>query len=124
MTDGDTFNAEVEGTTMWVDARRGGNQGKRIRIKYRILDIRPAAVAPSEDSLPVALVHQPEIGEPLDNAGVIDMVKVGLKEDTIVYLIGLRPARYSLTAKDRVDLRNAGVPYPIIQAMSDRMTGR
>jgi hypothetical protein len=41
MTDGDVFPAELEGTTMWIEARRGGNQGKKIRIKYRVLDIRP-----------------------------------------------------------------------------------
>jgi hypothetical protein len=39
---GDTFGAEVKGTTMWVDARRGGSTGKPIRAKYRILDVRPA----------------------------------------------------------------------------------
>ncbi|MGA2215263.1 MAG: hypothetical protein ABSH31_18465 [Bryobacteraceae bacterium] len=41
MTDGDTFQAEIEGTTMWVHGRNGGNQGKEIRVKYKILDIRP-----------------------------------------------------------------------------------
>jgi len=41
MTDGDTFQAEIEGTTMWVHGRNGGNQGKGIRVKYKILDIRP-----------------------------------------------------------------------------------
>jgi hypothetical protein len=43
MIDGDVFPAELEGTSMWVEARRGGNQGKKIRIKYKVLDIRPAA---------------------------------------------------------------------------------
>ncbi len=38
---GDTIGAEVKGTTMWVDERRGGNGEKPIRAKYRILDIRP-----------------------------------------------------------------------------------
>lgn len=41
LNDGDVFPAEIAGTTMWIEARRGGNQGKKIRIKYRILDIRP-----------------------------------------------------------------------------------
>jgi len=39
---GDTFGAEVKGTTLWVYAPRGGNPGKPIRAKYRILDVRPA----------------------------------------------------------------------------------
>ena len=38
---GDTFGAEVKGTTMWVNERRGGNAEKPIRAKYRILDVRP-----------------------------------------------------------------------------------
>jgi len=41
MIDGDTFQAEIDGTTMWVKARKGGNQGKEVRVKYKILDIRP-----------------------------------------------------------------------------------
>ncbi len=38
---GDNFQAEVKGTTMWIIARKGGNMGKEIRPKFRILDIRP-----------------------------------------------------------------------------------
>ncbi len=38
---GDNFRAEVKGTTMWVNARKGGNMGKEFRPKFRILDIRP-----------------------------------------------------------------------------------
>lgn len=41
LNDGDRFPAEIEGTTMWIEARKGGNQGKKMRIKYKILDIRP-----------------------------------------------------------------------------------
>jgi len=43
MIDGDSFPAEIDGTTMWVNARKGGNQGKEVRVKYKILDIRPVA---------------------------------------------------------------------------------
>lgn len=38
---GETFQAEVKGTTMWVSGRKGGNMGKSVRPKFRILDIRP-----------------------------------------------------------------------------------
>lgn len=41
LIDGDMFDAQLDGTTMWISARRGGNQGKAIRIKYKVLDIRP-----------------------------------------------------------------------------------
>jgi hypothetical protein len=37
---GDNFQAEVKGTTMWVNARQGGNMGKEVRPKFRILDAR------------------------------------------------------------------------------------
>jgi len=40
---GDVFQAEIDDRTMWLVARKGGNQGKGIRIKNKILDIRPAA---------------------------------------------------------------------------------
>jgi len=43
MIDGDTFPAEIDGNTMWIVGRKGGNQGKEVRVKYKILDIRPAA---------------------------------------------------------------------------------
>lgn len=41
LIDGDEFSAEIEGTTMWLSARVGGNQGKLVRVKYKVLDIRP-----------------------------------------------------------------------------------
>lgn len=40
LIDGDTFAAEVNGNTMWLTARRGGNRGKVIRVKYKIFDAR------------------------------------------------------------------------------------
>src|SRR5262249_48285356 len=40
LIEGDQFAAEIEGKTMWIVARKGGNQGKAVRIKYEILDIR------------------------------------------------------------------------------------
>jgi hypothetical protein len=41
MMDGDVYSAELQATTMWVKVRRGGNQGKQMRVKYKVLDIRP-----------------------------------------------------------------------------------
>src|ERR1700730_14555263 len=35
LIDGDRFRAEIDKTTMWITARKGGNQGKAIRIKYK-----------------------------------------------------------------------------------------
>jgi len=38
---GDSFQAEVNGTTMWSLGRKGGNMGKPIKAKFRLLDVRP-----------------------------------------------------------------------------------
>jgi hypothetical protein len=40
MIDGDAFDAEVKGNTMWVSAHQGGNLGKLVTVKYRITDLR------------------------------------------------------------------------------------
>jgi len=37
---GDYFGAQVQGNTLWISARKGGNRGKPIRVKYRLLDVR------------------------------------------------------------------------------------
>lgn len=42
LIEGDMFHAEIENNTMWLTARKGGNQGKEVRMKNKILDIRPA----------------------------------------------------------------------------------
>jgi hypothetical protein len=42
LSDGDSFPAEIKGKHMFITSRRGGNQGKEEKLKYDILDIRPA----------------------------------------------------------------------------------
>jgi hypothetical protein len=42
LTEGDFFQAEIDDRTMWLVVRKGGNQGKEVRVKNSILDIRPA----------------------------------------------------------------------------------
>jgi hypothetical protein len=42
LTDGDSFPAEIKGKHMFITCRREGNQGKKIIMKYDVLDIRPA----------------------------------------------------------------------------------
>jgi len=69
-------------------------------------------------------LHQPDTGFPLGNAGVLEMVRAGLKEDTIIHVIHLRPPYYSLSQTDRSKLREAGVSEAIIQAMVEKSAGR
>jgi hypothetical protein len=47
LTDGDRFEAEIKGRTMWVHALKGGHQGKAVKIKYKILDIRKQTPPPA-----------------------------------------------------------------------------
>jgi hypothetical protein len=42
LNDGESFSAEIKGKHMFISCRRGGNQGKKEKLKYDILDIRPA----------------------------------------------------------------------------------
>lgn len=38
---GDHFEARVDGNTMWIYGRKGGNLGKQIKSKMTMLDMRP-----------------------------------------------------------------------------------
>jgi hypothetical protein len=62
-------------------------------------------------------------GEPLNNADIVQMVKIGVKESTVLYMIDLRPARYSLGYQDRANLQSAGVSDSIIKAMIEKVSG-
>jgi hypothetical protein len=77
----------------------------------------------SIEAAPTPPQRQPDIGAPLSNAEVVEMVKVGLKEDTIIHVVGLRPPSYSLSQADRSKLRAAGVSEAIIQAMVEKSAG-
>jgi len=42
LIEGDSYQAEINNNTMWLVWRQGGNQGSEVRMKSKILDIRPA----------------------------------------------------------------------------------
>lgn len=42
---GDSFPAEIKGTDVVVTGPRGGNMGKMVKVKFRLLDMRPTAEA-------------------------------------------------------------------------------
>lgn len=70
---GDSFPAEVKGTTMWITAHKGGNMGKEVHPKFRILDIRPAPVVQSSGQLSKTATQesvsfQPQAKSPLESA--------------------------------------------------------
>ena len=41
LNDGDSFPAEIKGKHMFITYCRGGNQGKKEKLKFDIMDIRP-----------------------------------------------------------------------------------
>lgn len=73
---------------------------------------------------PPALSDNRDVGNPLDNAEVVKMVKAKYNEDTIIWEIGFRPPHYALAQADMDALRGAGVSVSIIQAMIEKSAGR
>jgi hypothetical protein len=66
LIDGDTFPAEIDGSTMWIGARKGGNQGKEVKVKYKILDIRqlPQPISVASASKDVVVAGFPQVSTP------------------------------------------------------------
>jgi hypothetical protein len=60
---------------------------------------------------------------PIDNEGVIKLVKSGMTEDMIISVIQQQPGSYVLGADDFVTLKAAGVSEKIIGAMLDKKKG-
>ena len=60
---------------------------------------------------------------PIDNEGVIKLVKSGMTEDLIISVIQQQPGNYVLGADDFVTLKAAGVSEKIIAAMLARRKG-
>lgn len=55
--------------------------------------------------------------KPLTNADVVDMVKAGLPESTIVLTIGRSPSKFDTSAQALIDLNKAGVSGKVLDAM-------
>jgi len=60
---------------------------------------------------------------PMDNEGVVKLVKSGMTEDMIVSVIQQQPGAYALGADDLVALKAAGVSEKIIGAMLAKSKG-
>jgi hypothetical protein len=55
MKDGDQFQAEYDGKiTMWITARKGGNLGKPVSAKYKVLDRRPVPTVAGSSAIVAA----------------------------------------------------------------------
>lgn len=85
---GDDFPAEIDGQTMWIEAARGGNQGKRVKVKYTILDVRAKLVERTQAPSPVPAASSDNTPSATllnhDNATVVCLpgqTSVALKKD-------------------------------------------
>ncbi|MBM3735930.1 MAG: hypothetical protein FJW39_09110 [Acidobacteria bacterium] len=61
--------------------------------------------------------------EPLNNEGVIRLVKSGMSEELIINVVRQQPGTYALGATELIALKDAGVSEKIIQAMLARGKG-
>ncbi len=72
---GEDYKSDIKGPTMWVAARRWGNAGNEVRVKFRVLDVAHGnAAAASSSALPppsndhvtgsyAGIVHNTTVGE-------------------------------------------------------------
>jgi hypothetical protein len=105
------FWAEIQGRTMWVSAHEGGNTGKEIHPKFQVLDIR---TKPVMNVLP----RSDKAGDQLDNGAIVEMIKRGVSEDSIIAMINARPGSYALYPDALPALRTVGVSQSVLAAMS------
>jgi hypothetical protein len=75
--------------------------------------IPTAAATPA----PVAPAQRPLSGSPLTNADVLKLKGAGLSDQFIIDKIKASPANYHLDVDDLVELKKAGIPETIIDAM-------
>ncbi len=61
---------------------------------------------------------------PMNNEGVVKLVKSGMTEDLILNVIQQQPGSYSFGAEDLVALKDAGVSEKIIEAMLAKSSGQ
>lgn len=61
--------------------------------------------------------------ETLTNQDVIEMVKAGLPESTILLSVKHSPAKFSTSAQDLIALKKEGVTQPVMDAMITRVNG-
>lgn len=73
--------------------------------------------------LGVSLAGSADATKPLTNADVVQMVKAGLPESTILLSIQNSPADFSTAPADLIALKKAGVTQPVLDAMLTQGAG-
>ena len=132
MMDGEEYPAEIDGETMWITNHKGGNQGKEVRTKYKILDIRaaqpeppapasaPVTYAPAVSSavVPAPVASAPgSSGSVMTNADVLALKDAGLSDQLIITKIMSSAVKFNLDTPDLVALKKAGLADEVTAAM-------
>ena len=73
--------------------------------------------------LTIALPSHSQAGKPLTNQDVVEMVKAGLPESTILLSIQGSPANFTTGSKDLIALQKAGVTTAVMNAMVAKSSG-
>ena len=145
LKEGEEFQADTDGKTMWIQASRNGNQGKRIRVKFQILDVRyspiaqeataptPAATALSEST--AANAHsQPQSPAPpivrsvpplpagatsvMKNEDVLRLKALGFSDELIVASIkAAKKTDFKIAVDDLAELRRSGLTEAVLMEM-------
>jgi hypothetical protein len=82
--------------------------------------LQDGAAQTTEEKTPTKRSPQSPAQEPLTNDSIVELVKQGLPEDSIINLINTRPERFSVAAGAIAALQKAGVSEKIISAMVNR----
>jgi hypothetical protein len=71
----------------------------------------------------VAMASLADATQPLTNNDVVQMVKAGLPESTILLSVRNSPANFSTAPADLIALKKAGVSQPVLDAIVTRSSG-
>ena len=84
---------------------------------YQLPSVTAAIPTAAATPAPVAPAQRPLSGSPLTNADVLKLKGAGLSDQFIIDKIKASPANYHLDVDDLVELKKAGIPETIIDAM-------
>ena len=140
LIDGQDFHAEIEGKAMWILGSKNGNQGKQIRVKFDILDIRPssppkvespvpAAVDPAESttgntkpSEPPTAHYGPPLEPPretaLKNEDILRLKSLGFSDELLITSIrAANKTDFHVAVDDLAALRDRGISEAVLIEM-------
>jgi len=82
--------------------------------------VQDGTAQPTQEKTPAKPSPESPAQEPLTNDSIVNLVKQGLPEDSIINLINTRPEQFSFAADAVTALQKAGISEKIISAMVNR----